>query len=80
MEAKGCLKIYERTAAENIIHLTPFVGDADAGSFAACAAANPHGPEYPLVKDECIVHVVRRLGNALRRFKSSRKGIMHNSG
>ena len=35
---------------------------------------SPYGPDAPLIKDECVVHVTRRFGRNLRKVKESRKG------
>ena len=37
-------------------------------------AAQPYGPEVAVQKEECVGHVQKRLGTALRKLKADMKG------
>ena len=72
MESTGTVEIYKRSKEEGIVRYNPFVGDGDSSSFTRVRQLQPYGPNVAIEKDECHVHVVRRMGRALifRRRKN----------
>lgn len=43
------------------------LSDGDSSAFAAVQKATPYGPQRPIIKLECINHVQKRMGTALRK-------------
>lgn len=74
MESTGTIEIYKRSTEEKLVRYLPFIGDGDSSAFTRVKELKPYGPDVPLAKDECHVHVVRRMGRALRKLKESMKG------
>ena len=74
MESRGVIDIYKCSAEEQVIRYHPFIGDGDSSAFKNVKELSPYGPDAPLVKDECVVHVTRRFGRNLRKVKESMKG------
>ena len=51
--------------AELKLRFTTFIGDGDSKAFANLVAIKPYGD----VKHECVGHVQKRMGTALRTLK-----------
>ena len=60
-----------------LINVT-FVGDGDSASFGTVkeACLNVYGNEYVVQKEECVGHIQKRMGTALRELKRKSKGIL----
>ena len=50
---------------------TTFIGDGDVKTFSTLTNLQPYGHDVTIVKHECIGHVQKRLGTALRKLKKS---------
>ena len=59
MEAVAAFDIFSRSIKSRQLKYSTFVGDGDT---------------YEVTKEECIGHVQKRLGTALRKFKNYMKG------
>ena len=57
---------------------TVFVGDGDTDCFGRVhdECKRVHGDSYIVTKEECIGHVQKRLGTALRKYKSVMRGTL----
>lgn len=66
MESDGAILMWKRYEKEAGMRYTKFISDGDAESLAAVQKAEPYGPDIQIEKDECINHVGKRLGTALR--------------
>ena len=56
------------------LRYTTYIGDGDSKGYHAVTAAQPYGADAQVVKEECIGHVQKRLGTALRNLKKEKKG------
>jgi hypothetical protein len=76
MEATAAVEIFSRSISSRKLKYTTFVGDGDSSSFGWVKEAleKKFGVEYVIVKEECVGHVQKRLGTALRKYKSDMKG------
>ncbi|CAH3114455.1 unnamed protein product, partial [Pocillopora meandrina] len=72
MEASAAVEMFGRSVEKLHLKYTTFVGDGDSSSFEAMTAK--FGDKYPVVKEECVGHVQKRMGTALRKFKKEMKG------
>lgn len=70
MEAEAAVRMWSRSSQMKLRYTT-FVGDGDSSAFnAVCALNDGEGPyDVPVVKEECVNHVSKRLGARLRKLK-----------
>ena len=76
MEGDGALKIFKRSISERNLKYTTFVGDGDSDTYKIVrnGIAEIYGDRYKVIKEECIGHIQKRMGNALRTYKKNRRG------
>ena len=76
MEGVGALRIFCRSIEKYKLKYTTFVGDGDSDTFKVVkeGVEKKYGPRYHVTKEECIGHVQKRMGNALRRFVKGMTG------
>ena len=76
METNGAMQMFLQSMERRHLMYTIFVGDGDSDCFGKvseeCAKLNIG---YDLTKEECVGHVQKRLGTALREFKRKRRGM-----
>ena len=74
METEAAIRLWSRSEARGYRYVT-FVGDGDSSAFnAVCAMNDGEGPySVPVVKEECVNHVSKRLGTRLRKLKDTLK-------
>ena len=73
MEPAGALALFTRSIERHNLRYTRMVSDGDSKSFTEVSAAKPYGDEFPVEKEECIGHVQKRMGTALRKFRTTFK-------
>ena len=71
MEPEGASRMFKRSVEENNLQYTDFYGDGDSKSFSEVKNIYP-GIEVQ--KRECIGHVQKRVGTALRKLKKDNPG------
>jgi hypothetical protein len=76
MEAVSAVDMFTRSIETRKLKYTTFVGDGDSSSFGRVKEAleKKFGTAYEIKKEECVGHVQKRLGTALRKYKNDRKG------
>ena len=76
MESEGAVNIFLRSIEKYRICYSTFVGDGDSSTYGDVKRAcyDKYGNDYTVVKEECVGHVQKRLGNALREYKRKNKG------
>ena len=74
MEAAGACRLYERSLVRHKMRYIPFVGDGDSKSHASVTRSEPYGPGVFIPKEDCIGHVTKRMGTALRKLQANYKG------
>ena len=82
MEASGACELFLKSIETRGLRYTQFVGDGDSSSFGKVKQAleNKFGDKYPVEKEECVGHVQKRLGTALREYKKQKKGVKLDDG
>ena len=77
METTGATVLFERSV-ELGFRYTTMVADGDSKAYDTVKETQPYGPDYPIVKEECINHVSKRLGTALRNLATdcSKRGLI----
>ena len=74
METDGIEEIYMRSLDKHNIRYRPFIGDGDSASYTRIEKLIPCGPLHLVEKHECVNHVTKRMGSALRTLLSNNKG------
>ena len=67
MESEAVLNLWKRSEEKTGMKYVHYIGDGDSKGFSTVSQAKPYG-ETPITK-ECIGHVQKRLGKALRELK-----------
>ena len=77
MEAVAAVDMFSRSITSRQLKYTTFVGDGDSSSFGRVKEALHalYGDSYEITKEECVGHVQKRLGSALRKYKNNMKGF-----
>ena len=75
MEASAAVEMFGRSVENLKLKYTTFVGDGDSSCFGRVkeAMAAKFGNKYPVVKEECVGHMQKRMGTALRKYKKDMK-------
>lgn len=72
MEVEMALKLWRRSESLGFRYVE-VVGDGDAKTFHELQASNVYGDKNPLKKIECVNHVGKRMGTALRKLVDCEK-------
>ena len=82
MEASGAIEIFLRSIESRGLQYIDFVGDGDSSSFGRVKEAleGKYGKDYEVRKEECVGHIQKRIGTALREFKNKRKSCKLSDG
>lgn len=71
MEETAAVTIWERSLQKKLRYVT-YIGDGDCSSYNAVSKLNdnagPYGHDKPVIKEECVNHVHKRMGTALRKL------------
>ena len=79
MEPHGAIILWKRSLDYNLRYVT-FIGDGDSKSYQNVCQEKPYGSEYPVEKSDCIGHVQKRMGTALRKIKKDYRGTKLSDG
>lgn len=76
METASAVEMFLRSIETRSLKYGTFVGDGDTDCFAHVKEEcyKKYGNQYTVTKEECVGHVQKRLGTALRKYKLSMKG------
>lgn len=76
MEAVATTEVFNRSIEKRQLKYTTFVGDGDSSPFGRVrdAMKAKYGDDYIVQKEECVGHVQKRLGSAIRQHNNSKKG------
>ena len=76
MEGKGAVNIFKRSIKNRGLKYVTFVGDGDSDTFKVVhdEMTRLYGERYQVRKEECIGHIQKRMGNALRTLLRYMKG------
>ncbi|XP_076248018.1 uncharacterized protein LOC143187664 [Calliopsis andreniformis] len=73
MEVSAIVEIFQRSQKLYNTKYVNYIGDGDSKTFNAVVNANPY--DIPVNKKECVGHVQKRMGTALRKIKQNTKGL-----
>ena len=71
MEPAGVKQIFNKSVEERGLRYVNYIGDGDTKSFKMVADSKPYGDEITITKKECVGHVQKRVGKALRDLKKN---------
>ena len=74
MEAEGASRLNGRSIEKHKFRCIPFVGDGDSKSYSSVCKSLPYGAGVTIPKEDCIGHVTKRMGTALRKVKADYGG------
>ena len=74
MEPEGAIRIFQRSFEKHGLHYTEYYGDGDSKSYSAVKNIY-EGVGKGVEKLECIGHVQKRMGTALRKLKKEKKEL-----
>jgi hypothetical protein len=73
METEGVKRIFQRSEATHMLQYTQYFGDGDSKAYNEVQGV--YGDKVEVVKKECVGHVQKRVGTALRKLKKENKGL-----
>ena len=71
-QVECALRIWKRSVEDHKIRYTSMLCDGDSKSFAAICEAKVYG-EVEVTKEDCVNHIYKRMGTALRRLSVEAK-------
>ena len=66
MEVEAARVLWGRSVSRHKLRYTVLLSDGDAKTFNQLTALKPYGEDFMVEKEECVNHVSKRLGTALR--------------
>ena len=73
MEVECALRIWKRSIEEHSLRYTIMLSDGDSKAYGAVCDANVYGDRINIEKEDCINHVAKWMGTALRKLASASK-------
>lgn len=73
MEPEGALRIVPRSMADHKLIYSEYYGDGDSKSYNLVKDSLYQIYDIVIQKKECVGHVQKRLGTALRKLKKEKK-------
>ena len=73
MEAESALRMWKRSVQKNKLRYTTMLCDGDSKAFDCVVDANVYGEDVSLSKEDCVNHVSKRMGTALRNLVTTLK-------
>ena len=70
IEAAGAVELWSRSMSLYNLQYTTLIGDGDSKAYSAVVDSKPYG-DITITKSDCIGHVQKRLGTALRKLKKT---------
>ncbi|XP_075734797.1 uncharacterized protein LOC142775982 [Rhipicephalus microplus] len=67
MEVEAAIILFSRSLSKHNLHYTTLVSDGNSATFSALVQENVYGL-VPISKEECLNHVQKRMGTALRNL------------
>ena len=68
MEAECARRIWKRSIDKHKLRYTTMLCDGDSSAYDAIIADKPYGPMVTIEKEDCVNHVSKRMGTALRKL------------
>lgn len=72
MEVTGVLEMFRRSVQLYDVYYTDYLGDGDSSAYKSVSEAMPYGPDLLITKQECVGHVMKRMGTRLRKLREQK--------
>jgi len=73
MDVECALRIWKRSIEEHSLRYTTMLSDGDSKAYGAVCDVNVHGDRISIEKEDCINHVAKEMGTALRKLANASK-------
>ena len=73
MEVDSIVEMFSRSEENYGVKYTNYIGDGDSKTFNGILKINPYGVDCPVIKNECVGHVQKRMGTRLRNKRKEEK-------
>ena len=73
MEVECAKRLWTRSVEKHQFRYTTLLSDGDSKAYDAVKSLEPYGKENVIVKEDCVNHVAKRMGTALRNCVESSK-------
>lgn len=73
MEVDAIKIMFSRSEEKFGARYVNYIGDGDSKTYKAIQDLNPYGDECPVLKNECVGHVEKRMGTRLRNVEKEKK-------
>ncbi|KAE8739824.1 hypothetical protein FOCC_FOCC014674 [Frankliniella occidentalis] len=73
IESAGALLMFQRSIDTAKMKYVKFLSDGDAKTLSTLNKAKPYGPNFVIEKEECVNHVSKGMGTALRNLVQENK-------
>ena len=70
MEREAAKALWGRSLAQHGLRYRTMLSDGDSVAFTAVTEFQPYGATRPAKKVDCVNHVLKRMGTALRKLKT----------
>lgn len=76
MEAEAAVRLWSRSQ-QHRLQYTTIIGDGDSSTYNAVSSLSDGAGPYdvPVMKEECINHVSKRMGTRLRKLKKEQVNV-----
>ena len=74
MESEGALTLFKQSQKKLGQTCKTYIGDGDSKSYAIVSKAMPYEPLVHIVKEECVLHISKRMGTGLHEIAKWCKG------
>lgn len=75
MEVECALRIWKRSVKDHSLRYTTMLSDGDSKAYDAVCESNVYGNEVKIEKEDCVNHVAKRMGTALRKLKAQKSSM-----
>ena len=73
MEVECALRMWRRSVQENNLQYTVMLSDGDSKAYDSVVSDKPYGESISIEKEDCVNHVSKRMGTALRNLVATSK-------
>ena len=81
METDGVVEVFLNSDDMYNLKYTTYVGDAESSSLGCVSeTTKKYGSDYSVKKEDCIYHVHKRMGTAMRKYNNNCKGTKLSDG
>ena len=73
MEVDSIIEMFNNSEKKFGVKYLNYIGDGDSKTYSNIVKSNPYSDDFPVMKNECVGHVQKRMGTRLRNIKKDAK-------